>query len=65
MKIEEISKDDDVRGAKLRRPPNVGESAGMALACSEKSLQSASDVQECGWTIRITRMLRVNSGRKD
>ncbi len=37
MKIEEISK-DDIRGAKLRRPPNVGESAGMALACSEKLL---------------------------
>src|SRR5258708_21489572 len=35
----------------------------MALACSKKLLQSASEVRECGWTIRITRMLRGNVGR--
>jgi hypothetical protein len=38
MKIEEIPEDEELRGAKLRRPPNVGESAGMGLACSEKLL---------------------------
>jgi len=62
-KIEEIPQDEDFRGAKLRRPPNVTESAWMALACSKKLLQSASEVRECGWTIRITRMLRGNVGR--
>src|SRR5882762_4240208 len=35
----------------------------MALACSKKLLQSASEVRECGWTIRITRMLRGDVGR--
>jgi hypothetical protein len=36
MKIEEIIQDDDLWAAKLRRPPNMGESAGVALAWSEK-----------------------------
>jgi hypothetical protein len=27
MKIEKVSHDEDLRGAKLRRPPNVTESA--------------------------------------
>jgi hypothetical protein len=65
MKIEEIPQDEKLRGAKFRCPPNVGESSGMALACSRKLLWSASEVRECGWTIRVTRMLRGNGGRKD
>jgi hypothetical protein len=36
MKIEEIPQDEELRGAKPRRPSNVTESAGMVLACSEK-----------------------------
>jgi hypothetical protein len=65
MKIEEIPQDEELHGAKLRRLSRVTESSGMALVCSRKLLQSASEVRECGWTIRITRMLRGNSSGQD
>jgi hypothetical protein len=38
MKIEEIPRDEKLRGTKLRRLPCVTESAGMALVWSRKLL---------------------------